>query len=448
MNIITRVVKNNMRAACILSALLLVLWSWLLQIDAAIISNNVFVGYFIAGFVLLVILAVNLLILNLTARYIKKQTSKSKITNLAILFIVSSVALWLASWLVTVIWYGEGASLDNVLPFTSATPFVVQTPFRYLTRLFGYHGTTALLIVLVYSLYKRSYRRIGVVIFVVVLATNITSYLGYRTPNSQTVTATIVAEKLGDPKQINAQTDLVVLPEYGLDDTDNNNLPLRLKGRQDSYFVGSKQVQSGRGNKNSLLFGTVGLGIGGEHEKSRLIVGGEYLAYTVEPWLRIFSSSTYTNFQVTRSVIRGDDKLKPLNVTDNIVLGAAVCSSIVNTEDYRKLTNDGATILSNSASLEIFSGSSLFAVQHRGLATFMAVANARPFLQSSNNWSAFALDHNGKLLKQTLPTSSAVVDVVQNGKTTPYTVLGEWSVTLGALYMLVSFTIKLKKRFS
>ena len=129
--------------------------------------------------------------------------------------------------------------------------------------------------------------------------------------------------------------------------------------------------------------------------------------------------------------------MTPYAFNKQLVVGAAACSSIISTEDYRSLVNQGATVLTNSASLDIFNGSRLFNWQHRGLAKFMAVANARPLLQSSNNWPAFALDQNGNQLAQIQPVGSTQVTITTNNKKTPYTLLGEWPAYVGGVWLIV-----------
>jgi len=268
----------------------------------------------------------------------------------------------------------------------------------------------------------------------------------YKTPSGNTVKVTAAAEYLGIPQNIDANgAEIVVLPEYGLDNTSTENVRERIGGS--AYFVGSKQTSVEEGLSNTLIFGSTEDGFLEQQQKTRLIPGGEYLSYTAEVLLRLFDEDTYVDFQLRRQVVKGSGSLTPFKVDDKTVLGSAVCSSIINPEDYRGLTNQGATLLTNSASLEIFRGSSLFAWQHRGLATFMAVANARPYVQASNNWPAFVLDHNGKKLAETNPSNTATVDIATNTRKTPYTMFGEWAIMLGAFWFAYDLVQFWRKRY-
>jgi len=243
-----------------------------------------------------------------------------------------------------------------------------------------------------------------------------------------------VAERLGETQVIDqAQSQLVVLPEYGLDRYTSETVRLRFAGDQDVDFVGSQQqTDNGKDVRNIFVHGTTS-GFIDQQDKTRLIPAGEYLPYAVEWFLGNWPGGQdilYT-FQVRRAVVKGTEPLKPVTLTNGVVVGAAVCSSIISTKDYQQLARVGAEVFTNSASLEIFNGSRVFSVQHKGLSKFMAIANARAFLQSSNDGLAFAIDHNGNVLKSIQPVGSAQVTVQANGAKTPYTYLGEWMSWLG-----------------
>jgi apolipoprotein N-acyltransferase len=112
-------------------------------------------------------------------------------------------------------------------------------------------------------------------------------------------------------------------------------------------------------------------------------------------------------------------------------VAAAVCSSIIAPQDYRTFARSGATVFTNSASLSIFKGSPLFAWQQKSLARFMAVANARYFLQSANAASAYSIDINGKQTAEVKGRSTLLVEAKTNTVKTPYVYSGEWLLYLG-----------------
>ncbi len=435
-------------AVLLLCVAISLLWSWLFLIDDARLLGSKFVAAAVMIIVFVVIVAISVFIFWRTIKYLQKNVKHSKNGWVIVkIFFVWAFAEWLVSWLVAVVWMGHNGSWDNILPFSSLTPWLMWTPLRFVTRFVGYYGLSSAVVTGIFVISSKNLRRYGVAYGVVVLLLTTASWGLYARPNGQEIKATIVAEWLGYPtKVVTNDSKLVVVPEYGLDRYTTKNISTRFDTDKKVYFVGSRQTSNPHGFTNTLVFGSNQQGFIREQQKSRLIPGGEYLSLPVEIMLRVYSPNTYTDFQVRRAVIKGSGKGEPFVINDGLILGSAACSSIIAPEDYRQLTNQGATLLTNSSSLEIFRGSRLFNWQHRGLAKFMAVANARPFLQSSHNWPAFALDHNGQQLAEIQPVNSKQVTVTTNNRKTPYTVLGEWPVVIGAVWLGYDLMQRYKKR--
>jgi apolipoprotein N-acyltransferase len=172
-------------------------------------------------------------------------------------------------------------------------------------------------------------------------------------------------------------------------------------------------------------------------DKYRLIPGGEDLPYTLRVALRATNQvGTLDYFSFAKSVIRGQAQLSNYDINETTNIGAAVCSSIISPEDYRYFVNNGATALSNSASLTIFKGSRMFSWQQKSLARFMAISNSRYFMQSANGSRAYILNNNGDTVVEKYGINTASATVYNNSKRTPYTFIGEWLVFIGALLAL------------
>lgn len=422
------------------------MWSWLFLIDIARLSSSAVTGYITVMTVFVVNVALSVAAIMVTVRYLRSRGvfERPAAASLILIFAVWALTEFAISWLVSAVWYGPGASADNVLPFSSLTPLLMWTPLKYLTRLLGFYGLSALAVTLVVAAIHRPLRRTLPVMVGLTVALTSGAWLVYRQPTGPAVRVTALSEFLGSPSPIDADSsEIVVLPEYSLDSYSSENVHERFVGGN-PLFVGSKQAASGQGLTNRLVFGTPA-GFVQEQDKSRLIPGGEYLSYSAVVLLKAFDNNTYTDFLVRRAVDRGNEPLTPYRLREGVVLGSAVCSSIINPEDYRQLVSRGATVLTNSASLEIFNGSRLFGAEHRGLAGFMAVANARPFVQASNNWPAFILDHNGSLLEEAAPTASIRRTVQANTRRTPYNVLGEWPVVTGAAIVAADIVRRLRR---
>lgn len=415
-----------------------IVWSWLWFINVAKLSSDKVTGFITIAVVFSLIVGISTYGFYLTVRYLKQQIRQSSpliaIAKIAAVWAFAELAI---SWLVSIIWMGSQGSWDSVLPFASTSFIVIHTPLKYLARLVGFYGLSGITMAAIATLVVKRLRSYALPVWSVVI---LLSLIGYWWPKttSQPIKATIVAEHLGSNERLRVSgSQLIVLPEYGLDYTESQPVSSRLvvPENEQTYFVGTKQQAVDKGLQNLLLFGNTSDGIVSQIPKTRLIPGGEYLAYTVAPLLKSFDPTTYSDFEVRRAVIKGDIEIKPFRVSQQLVIGSGACSSIIATKDYRKLTREGATVLTNSASLDIFNGSGLFNWQQRSLAQFIAVANARSFLQSANDANGYAINGNGQEVAHIAPSGLRSVMVSTNSRQTPYTILGEWVAILGGLVL-------------
>ena len=324
----------------------------------------------------------------------------------------------------------------------------MYTPVRFLSRFVGYYGVSAVMVTGIAVIALKKTRKHAITYWGIVFVVTVLGWAFYKTPDGQATKTTIVAETLEQklPVKTNGST-LVVLPEYGLDDSLPTDKSQRFSPTKDTYYyVGSKQTPVRNGHTNVLIFGNSQKGNVQYQPKNRLIAGGEHLPFWGEMIMYVFFSSTLSDFQARREVVRGDKPIQPYRINQNLVVGAEVCSSIMSTRDYRQLTKKGSTVLTNSASLEIFEGSRLFRWQQRGLGTFMATANARPFLQSTNHWPAYVVNQNGDYIAQTVPVSQLQANITPNRRKTLYTYLGEWLAVVGGACVLYDYVQKRLKR--
>ncbi|MDQ3158687.1 MAG: hypothetical protein M3P98_00935 [bacterium] len=410
-------------------------YSWIFLIELFQISQNSSVGYLTMVISFAVNVGITSFILLKAIDYLKKQKDQNNTFFLFKVFVVWAAAEWLTSLLATLIWIGVDGSIDSVAPFASLTPTLSYTPISFLARIFGFHGLSAIFVTLLVALWTKKYRKQGYALLGLIVILWLFSFMFWRSPNGGEVNVTIVAEKLTGNKTIQTDSDVVILPEYGLDRYEDEGS--RIVSDHDVFFVGSRQGYVGNSINNQFIFGSNEKGIISTTDKSRLIPGGEYLPYLVDIPLKIFNQKqTLLDFDFARAVTKGESTQDVTVVNDDLTLGSAVCSSIVNQEDYRRMTNRGANLLTNSASLGIFGGSHVYEFQHVGMAHFHAVANARPFLQSTLDFPAFALDQNGRQIAMINPINSSDLSVRTNNKKTLYTLVGDWAVWIGIFYLV------------
>lgn len=423
-------------------------WSWLFTMRIAELSGSLLVGYLCVCFSFLMIVGIAVTLYTLYAQYFWNRYTRTKQPTAWFLvqaFFTLAAVGWLVSMLSAVLWIGRDGSLDTVLPFSSLTPLLMYTPVRFLARVVGFHGLSALVVVLVVVWLAPKLRKYAIYTTGLVIALTVLAWVSYRQADGPAVKTVIVAEEL-EQKVPTIKTDaqVVVFPEYGLDSLRYEDISRRVAANKSIYFVGSQRMPGQRATQNVLTFGNAAEGIFDIRPKSRLIPGGEYLPYGAEGALRLLRQhNTLQQFRLSEAVQKGPYNNQPLLISHDVALGSAVCASIIAPQDYRDFAQNGATIFTNSASLSLFN-SSLFLWQHQGMARFMATANARPFAQSSNGAPAFALDHNGMLQAKIQPLRTAEVTLQANKKRTPYTQLGEWPVYVGLVVLIVRFVSYLR----
>ncbi len=360
---------------------------------------------------------------------------------------LGALADYAVAWLPTLFWVGPQAQWDSVLPLASPALLLANTPLVFAGRLVGFYGLAGFVWATIFLLGQRQTRRLAYLPLAILVVISTASWLIWRSADGSQLTARVVSETLDAriPAIKPEGEKLVVFPEYGLEKINNSNLDQRLEqpaaGQPKTYFLGSEQIfpNDQTGHINRMHVGNNQDGFLQAQDKYRLIPGGEDLPYLVRIGLRATGQvGTLNYFSYAKGVIRGPKQLEPFEVGDGVKVGAAVCSSIIAPQDYRWLASRGANVFSNSASLGIFQGSPVFFLQQRSFGRFMAVANARGYLQSANGATGYAYTHNGELLTLFSGIDSQVVTVQTNSRHTFYTKTGElipWSGLLILAYL-------------
>lgn len=421
------------------------MWSWSMQTDAMDLAGNKKQGLVIAGIVLAINILISLAILRQAIKMADKLVNLIGVAK-AVILLVPLFALtdYLVGWLMALFWVGPQAQLDSILPIGSVSFAVLRTPFIFAGRLIGFFGIAGFVWTAAYLIVKKDTRKLALLPVAGLAAMALISAVLFSSNSKPQYRATLVSETLTERVPTIRPTDqkLVLFPEYGLEKATNANIHERItkdKTLPKTYFAGSTQVykQGRMGHENRLLFGNTQEGITRAQDKYRLIPGGEDAPYLVRIGLRATGQvGTLNYFSYAKAVIKGKQQLKNQNVGDGVVMGLAVCSSIIAPQDYRHFTKSGATVLANSASLKPFGGSRLFAWIQQSMGRFMAVSNNRYFLQSANSASTYAYDNNGKLLGQKYGITTLDARFASIRSRTLYTLVGEWMIWLGAAVVL------------
>lgn len=416
-------------------------WAWILYTDSLKLSGSPTQGQAIATLVILINANASALLMFTVMNIARRLYNKyNRLLVILVLLCIFALGDFIVAWVTSFIWIGRQGSIDSILPLGSPVLILIHTPFAYASRLVGFHGLAAFAWLGFFLIAEKQYSK---KIFYLVATLALLSIIGklyYQHPSGKTTKVTIINEsyynRLGPISSKN--TDLILFPEYGLDGVTPENISSRimLADNRSTKYIGSQQNRTinSSDHTNVLVYGDTGTGKVQLQEKHRLIPGGEDMPYAIEALLSLTrQKTTLRYFAYTKQIHKSPYQLRPLVLNENSIIGAAVCSSIISPEDYRRLSLSGASILTNSASLGIFGGSTTFQFQQKALAKFMAIANARYFLQSANDARSYVLDINGNTISQVTKPEALRVTVRNNHIKTLYTNLGDWLVVIGGL---------------
>ena len=183
-------------------------------------------------------------------------------------------------------------------------------------------------------------------------------------------------------------------------------------------------------------------------EKNFLIPTGEFMPELLRWMLNLVGEKAIVDvFNRQRGLISGTQAEHPVEL-GGYAIGVLACSGIISPTLYRNLAGKGASILVNSASHGIFGRSPAAFAQIKGWARMQAIANARPFLQASNGGLSYAIDADGRVIKETYTPGVELLaaEIHPNNTKTPYTKYGDWPILTGFLGILVYGFLGLRRR--
>ncbi len=420
------------------------------------------VVFLVLTFVLMVgVLTMGFVLMGALYRRLKISTSNKTILYIPALWAIGE---WFRSVFFSIMSMGDGGSVGPYWNFGSLGFVAVQTPLKYATRIVGLYGTSLLFVliaVIIYKLIQRRYRY-GYLLFIPI-ACSVLGWGVYRTSNGQSLSVGTVAingekdtgyEAVLDSKLKTApQIDTLVLPEYSYyfndsDGTGNSRtLPVDIP-----LAIDSSSRRQPSGIENMVSFYDKDAKVIQTYQKSFLIPGGEFIPYAYHIILFYSGNTSLVNqFHNEKAVERAPEKEQAFEYR-GVSYGALACSGAIAPSLYSRLTNGGAEVLTNSASISTLGVSDAYYRQASQMSVFIATANARPFVQSARGGPSYVLDKDGNILTRiaSTPDSDVTSSVIQtNSKKTPYVVLGEWLLYLsfGAIALrLIILREKSKKK--
>ena len=374
-------------------------------------------------------------------------------------WIVSLAVLWAASEyaravIVSIVSIGEGSSIGPYWNYGALGYLGVNLPISFASRLVGLFGLSFLIILVnfgVYKLFTKQYRQsLAWISPVLVLA-----LFGYITYHDNKITLEVAAAHIGinntsKPDSLSIQSavgdksyDLAVFPEY-VDPSAGDNLQILKTSdliNDGGAIVGGRQQRETYPSENLLVnFDENGNEVESQ-EKSFIVPYGEYLPYIVDSVLGWAGLSELSQkFEDQRQVIAGSEQIEPVAYS-NFNLGGQVCSGITSPSLYNYSARQGATILSNSASLAIFAFSPQYHQESLSMAKFHAIANSRPYVQSTYAGQSLILTADGQIVAETKSPSKEIQvisgTVSTRDRRTISSILGDFTIVLLALPLAV-----------
>jgi apolipoprotein N-acyltransferase len=363
---------------------------------------------------------------------------------------------WARSWLFSIVSFGPNTSLGMHWNFADLGFAVSVTPLVFLGRFGGLLGLSFVVVIINLCIFWIIQKRWKLPLLILAGITILTfiSWWIYKTPNPKTINVAALQigsnsnlqigsidyhEKLSGLVKPNS-IDLLVMSEYSdifnqqslKNDTD---FAKRSMTNSEAPIITSRQRSVNNNNYNTITVYNQNANITYEYDKQFLIPIGEAMPYALRVLMKVTKQDNYIS---VREVTRGNNAARAYT-SDGLRLGSLACSGAISPELYRYLVKDNAQILTNSASLSIFEKAVSYHTQAQQMARFMAVANARPFVQATDGSYSFVLDSNGQWLSK---SGQKEIQLLQskinlNNQRTIYTILGEWFVFISLLIITV-----------
>lgn len=381
-------------------------------------------------------------------------------------------ALWILaefirSYITTFAALGPGGTLGNFFSFGSLGYALVNTPLGYAGRLVGMYGLSFVVVTInlgIYALIKKHWKT-SMVAIISAIALGVIGYFAYLPPRVKEHVSVIqlaqkdrssyaseLTNKLKNSDR-NVPSKLIVMPEYANffdygNEATNSSLLQTLTQNEPALVVFSRSKNNPEGlRKNEIVYKSSSGSEISTQEKNFLVPTGEYMPYVLQFILKVFNEDQITAvFNNSVGVAKGGLKEHPVKYGQT-GYGALACSGVIAPQLYRDLTLDGAEVLINTASLDVFKDVSSFRDQSTSMARFIATSNARPFLQSARGSKAFIMNSNGKMLAQSSGDDVDVLsaDVATNDKKTIYTILGEYVLVIAMVIIIAYGFLEIKK---
>lgn len=312
------------------------------------------------------------------------------------------------SYAVSLTNYGPGASIAPNYNFGSIAVTTAATQLVYLSRFMGFYGLTFAVVAINLSLFFLFFKKRYLLSLSIFFVITVTTYLGWKqgdVTNTRSIKVAIVhlsesddLEKWKGIQWPDQGTDLLVLPEYSefMKNADKSKISARLS--EQGIGVTSVSVGESPSATNQMQIFNNNADVLNHQDKTFLIPTGEYMPYSGQIAFNIVrQKNALLDFRYTQQVSPGQVAERPYK-SSNFTAGALICSGVGALNEYERLSNEGADILTNSASLSFLGRDSFYRIFGKNMARYHAVSNNKPFIQASRSDQSYAIDNQGKFL--------------------------------------------------
>ncbi|MFT4532340.1 MAG: apolipoprotein N-acyltransferase [Candidatus Saccharimonadales bacterium] len=438
-------------------------WSWLLFMDPS--GWSPLTGITAKLFVIFVWLIVTL-IMSVPFYYMIKLWSytRTKSKSSYIHSILLFIGLWILqelarSYFFAFVMWGGGSSLEPHWNFGVLGIAITSIPsVPPLSSTIGMYGLTSIAILIgitIHSLLSKNTHAVKLLsVVVVIFIAGHSLNAAYNNPAGESISITAINTSSSVINYTmyespNSSSNLILLPEYS-DIFDNRKNTEYASERDDflkattvnnSLVITSRETKSADNEaQNDLVYFTANGEIISEQHKTFLIPGGEYLPYWFEVFYSKISPSGLQEYNLSRKVVPGNFAESPTD-TEFGAIGSYACSGVISPKLYRSMANQGAQVLTNSASLTIFDGAETYHQQTEGFSIFHAASNQKSFIQSTKMGKAYVINADGKIQQRSGTAEDKLLhaDVELSNSKTAYTRFGELTIYFAGIYIIWTY---------
>lgn len=332
---------------------------------------------------------------------------KSPTSRLLLLPFSWAIAELLRSYLYAIMSFGPGASFSPNFNWGALAVPAAGTPLVYASRLSGFFGLSLLVVAVNVCIYmlvtKRSIKYGAAGMITISLLTLVSWNIGNKPADTTARVALVHLNEKDDlvnwdsiplPRE---NTELLVLPEYSNITKGDDFKRTAARLGDNGIGVTTDDVGLSPESVNQIQYFNNRAEVVDKQNKTFLIPTGEFIPYSLQFSFWLLGQQKITqDFRYTQQLTKGSVAEHPYN--SGFSVGTLACSGVGALSEYNQLSDKGADILVNSASLSFLQEKSLYHVYARNMSRFHAVSNNKPFVQASRSGQSYIYDNQGNIV--------------------------------------------------